>query len=98
MNGFQDGAMKAHGTFKQIPLSLGPVSRSTAIMNFFAGIAFIFFVMIGLCLLEASGRLRSPKSRRGLRIAATVTLGLSVTAAAVCVIPVLFGAPFSLGF
>ena len=67
-------------------------------MNFFAGIAFIFLVMIGLGLLEASRRPLSSKSRRGLGIAAGVVLSLSIIAAGLCVIPVLFRVPFSLGF
>ncbi len=70
-----------------------------AIMIFFAGIAFVVLIMVGLTLLEASGRpARSPESRRGLRISAAIVLALSVIAAGLCVIPVLFGAPFSLGF
>jgi hypothetical protein len=62
-----------------------------------AGVAFIVLIVIGLALLEASGRARSLEIRRGLRIAAGVVLTLSVVAAASCVIPVLFGVPFSLG-
>jgi hypothetical protein len=48
-------------------------------------------------LLEASGRLGSIENRRRLRLVAALTLALSVVAAAWCVLPVLFGAGFSLG-
>jgi hypothetical protein len=55
-----------------------------------AGLAFIFLIVIGLGLLEASGRLRAVEGRRRLRLAAALVLSLSMVGAAWCAIPVLF--------